>query len=83
MPSEAAQSGLVISRMLREKEAMFILTYLATIVWFVTLGALAYFCTLLARREQEIAWGYWLASIVLALHALGVAYAGTKSFFLL
>ena len=40
----------------------------------LALVALAYFCTVLARRSTDIAWGYWLASVVLGLQGIGALY---------
>lgn len=53
--------------------------YLAgAIASFLAFSALAFFCTILARRNPEISWGYWLASLVLALHALGIAIGAAE-----
>lgn len=52
--------------------------FLAAAPLALALGALSYFCTLLAKREQEIAWGYWLASIVLGVYAIGVIIGAAR-----
>jgi hypothetical protein len=52
---------------------------LAMLAYALALFALAFFCAQLARRSDDLAWGYWLAAVVLALQAVATAYGFFQS----
>ena len=51
---------------------------IVVLVYALALGALAVFCVQLAKRNPEIAWGYWLAAIVLAIQAAAAMFGSIK-----
>lgn len=54
------------------------LYFLGAILLALGFSALSYFCLLLAKREKEIPWGYWLASIMLGVYALGMLIGAAR-----